>query len=133
MSVLSGSWKTAGFVVPVPIALRRGIRVVHVKQAAAQVVRIDPAFCYVVIPADAPNPDKWRVSVKDGALKIRPPQVSGQVVNIASGNARVGMQIGVVHGSVRVGGPGRLPQVSAQLPTIGLVLPRQIRVLDRQQ
>jgi len=130
--LLRGSWKDAGFVVPVPLALRPHIRVIRVKQAAAHIIQINPAFCYVVIPKDAPEPDQWRVTVENGALKIKPPreQRTGNVTNIATGNARVGMQVGVVRGTVNIAG-GRVRQPQSHVITIGLVLPRQITVHDQ--
>jgi len=127
---LRGSWKDAGFVVPVPAAMRPHIQLVRVKLAAAHIVLVNPALCYVVIPPNAPEPDKWRVTVENGALKVKPPRErTSNVTNIATGNARVGMQVGVVHGTVISGRPARAPQ--QPMITIGLVLPRQLPVHDR--
>lgn len=127
---LPGSWKDSGFVVPVPASLRPHIQVVRVKLAAARVLQINPALCYVVIPNSAPDPDQWRVTVENGALKIKPPRArTGNVTNVVKGNARVGMQIGVMDGNVNVG--GRQARPAQPQITIGVVLPRQIPVHDR--
>lgn len=129
-----GHWKRDGYVVPVPIGQWRGLRVVRVHNAAARILRVNRSLCYVVIPTHVRDADQWTVEVRDGALIVRPPQqTSGGAVNVAKGNAQVGMQVGVMHGTVRMSrGDGGVRMSGGRPVTIGLVLPRDdIHVHDQ--
>lgn len=133
---LSGRWNKQGdFVVPVPVGVRATINAVWVEGARSRVLQINPAACYVVIPGKGvPKPDEWRVSVEEGALKVRPPRRrssgGGSQTNYIGSGAVVGMIVGEVRGNLYMGPGGMFATPS--VPTIGLVLPRQMRINDGQ-
>lgn len=130
-NMFPGQWKQNDkghfFVISIPVAKRADVKVIKVEAARGTILSIEPSAFYVVIPASVREADQWRVYVKNGALKVRPPKIeTGNVTFINKGNSHVGMQAAVVYGDVTIGRGGSMSEVTITPVTIGFVLPRQI-------
>lgn len=124
-----GQWKQGDWIVPIPSRMRKGIESIRVESGTGKLLHVEPSAFYVVIPGSVRRADKWQVTIENGVLNVGPPRLEADanVVFNNYGNARIGMQVSVMHGDLVIGA-GASPRVYVTPITIGFVLPRDIPI-----